>query len=165
MHVGCLGRPLRPPRWASRRTRWRNLIRASELSAVLIAVLVAGDVGVDHLLRFPPDAYTTGPGPEGVAMVSPTAVSTSPAGTAQPSPATYDYPRPVDGCAAADNGVGAGSCLSTVTAPSTAFSRRPMPKLKRARARTRSTSMSHRQILAAGPANGSAREDATAGKH
>jgi len=90
MHVGCLGRPLRPTRWPSRRTKWCNLIRASEPSAALIAVLVASDVGFDHLRRWLSGAehYRVGRGSGG----TPTADSTSPEERSQRS-TVYGYPK------------------------------------------------------------------------
>jgi len=137
MHVGCLGRPLRPPRWPSRRTKWRNLIRASELSAVLIAVLVAGDVGVNHLRHSLSEADTTGPGAR-VVVGSPAAASTSPEGTSQRSTEVDDHPRPTD------------------TAPSADVSRSAAPTPKHLLARPRSTAATHRQLPAARatPSNG-----------
>jgi hypothetical protein len=128
MHVGCLGRPLRPPRWPSRRTKWRNLIRATELSAVLIAVLIAGELGVEHLHRSPSDADTNGPS-MGAVVGSPAADSTSPEGTSQRSTEVDDHPR------------------STNIAPSALV--HPSAQPKRPHARLRSTAATHRQIMAA----------------
>src|ERR1019366_1062711 len=93
MHVGCLGRPLRPPRWPSRRTKWRNFIRASELSLVLIAILIAGNVGVEHLRRSPSNADPNGPN-MGAIVGSPAADSTTSEGTSQRSTEVDDHPRP-----------------------------------------------------------------------
>jgi hypothetical protein len=140
MHVGCLGRPLRPPRWPSRRTKWRNLIRASELSAVLIAVLVASDVGLGHLHRSLSEADTTGPG-VGVVVGSPAAAGTSPEDTSQRSTKVDDHPRPT--------GI-------APTAPSAVVYRSAEPKPKRLLARLWSTPATHRQLLAtrATPSNG-----------
>jgi hypothetical protein len=92
MHVGCLGHPLRPPRWPSRRTKWRNLIRASELSAVLIAVLIAGKLRVEQLRRSATDA---GHG-MGAVVGSPAPDGTSPEGTSHRSMEVDDHPRPTD---------------------------------------------------------------------
>ena len=136
MHVGCLGRPLRAPRWTPRRTRWRRLLRASEVSVVLIAVLIAGTTGVEHLRRSPPDAVTNGPSMGGVAG-SPATDSPSPGGTSQHSTEVDDHPRPTD------------------PAPSAVVYRNAEPKLKHLPARRRSTGTTHRQLLAArAPSNG-----------
>jgi hypothetical protein len=138
MHVGCLGRPLRPPRWPSRRTKWRNLIRASEFSLVLIAVLIVGNVGVEHLRRSPSDADTNGPSMGAVVGSPPGAASTSPEGASQPSTKVDDHPRPID------------------IAPSAVVYRSAEPKPKHLLARLRSTPTTHRLLLAARatPSNG-----------
>jgi hypothetical protein len=125
MHVGCLGRPLRPPRWPSRRTKWRNLIRASELSVVLIAVLIAGNIGVEHLRRSASDAVTNGPG-MGAVVGSRAADTTSPEGTHR-STKVDDHTRPTD------------------VVPSVVVYRNAEPKPKPAR--LRSTVAAHRQLL------------------
>jgi hypothetical protein len=130
MHVGCLGRPLRPPRWPSRRTKWRSLIRASELSLALIAILIVGNVGVEHLRRSPADAGTNGPS-MGAVLGSPAAGSTSPEGTSQRSAEVDDHPRLTD------------------MAPSAVVYRNAEPKPKQLPARLRSTAATHRQCLAA----------------
>ena len=137
MHVGCLGRPLRPPRWPSRRTKWRNLIRASELSAVLIAVLIAGKLGVEHLRHSPSVGVTDGPSMR-AAIGSPAADSASPEGTSQRSTEVGAHPRQTD------------------TAPSAVVYRNTEPKPKHLVARLRSTAATHRQLLAtrAMPSNG-----------
>jgi hypothetical protein len=79
MHVGRLGRALRPPRWTSRRSRWRRLLRA-------------GNIGVEHLRRSASDAVTNGPG-MGVVVSSP---ATSSQGESQHSTVAGDQPRPTD---------------------------------------------------------------------
>jgi hypothetical protein len=95
MHVGCLGRPLRPPRWSSRRTRWRHLLQASEVLVLQKVVLIAGYVGVEHLRRSAPDGVTDGPGMRAV-LGSPAPVSTSPEGTSQRRTEVGDHPMPAD---------------------------------------------------------------------
>jgi hypothetical protein len=130
MHVGCLGRPLRPSRWTSHRTRWRPLLRASEVSVVLIAVLIAGSVGLEHLRRSPSDADTNGPS-MGAVVGSPAADSTSPEGASRRSTEVDDHPRPNE------------------IAPSSVVYRSAEPKPKHLLARLRSTAATHRQLLAA----------------
>ena len=142
MHVGCLGRPLRPPRWTSRRTRWRRLIRASEASVVLIAVLIAGNVGVEHLRRSTSEANANGPS-TGAVVGPPTADSMFREGTTQRNTEVDDHPRPTDIASSAD------------------IHRSAEPKPKHLLARLRSTA-THRQLLAARatPPNGKVRCDA-----
>jgi hypothetical protein len=137
MQVGCLGRRPRPPRWISRRTRWRRLLRASEASVVLVAVLIAGTVGVDHLRGSWSDPDTTGPG-LGVAVSSPAADVTSTAGTSPRSKEVDDHPAP------------------TNIDPSTVVYRSAEPKPKHLPPRVRSAAATHRQLLAARatPSNG-----------
>jgi hypothetical protein len=129
MHVGCLGCPLRPPRWPSRRTKWRNLIRASELSVVLLAALIVGTVGVEHLRRSPSDADTNGPS-MGVAVGSPAADS-APEGTSRQSTELDYHPK------------------STDAAPLAVVYGSAEPKPKHLLARLRSTVATHRQQLLA----------------
>jgi hypothetical protein len=144
MHVGCLGRPLRPPRWAARRTRWRNHIRAFEVAAALIAVLVASDIGIERLLRSSSNAYTARPSDRLVTVLPPD-VSTSRAEIAARNTAANDEPRP------------------TIIAPSAAANLIISPKPNRMVARLRSISERHRPILAVqGPVNWSTRADAAA---
>jgi hypothetical protein len=110
--------------------KWRNLIRASELLAVLIAVLIAANAGVEHLHRSPSDTSTTGPC-RGVVVGSPAAEITS-------SEGVDDHPRP------------------TEIAPSAVVDRSAEPKPQHLLARLRSTAAIHRQLLAAraSPRNG-----------
>ena len=74
---------------------WRNLIRATELSAVLIAVLIADTMGVEHLRRSPSDAVTNVPS-MGAVVGSPATDSTSHEGTSQRGTEVDDHPRPAD---------------------------------------------------------------------
>lgn len=130
MQVGSLGRPLRPPRWPSRRTKWRNLIRASALSAALIAVFVAGEVGVGYLRRPLSQADSTGP--------AAAAVAGSPA-----APGAASEP-------AAQRGTEADSHTRTTDmAPSAFVFGSAEPKPKRLVAHLRSTAATHRQLVAA----------------
>ena len=90
MNAGC-----RALSWSPSR-RWRNLIRASGMAAVIIAILVAIGGGVDRLRHSPSGAYTDGPG-AGVATMSPAAgAPTSSAVKSHRSAAVDDYPRPTD---------------------------------------------------------------------
>ena len=138
MQVGCLGRRPRPPRWTSRRTRWRRLLRASEVSVVLVAVLIAGTAGAAHLPPFWSESDTTGPGIK-VVVRPPAADVASPEGTSPRSMAVDDHPRP------------------TIIDPSTVDLRSAEPKRKHPPARLRSTAATHRQLLVARatPSNGS----------
>jgi hypothetical protein len=132
MHVGCLGHPLRPPRWSSRRTRWRHLLQASEVLVLLIVVLLAGNVGIEHLRRSASDGVIDGPPGMRAVIGSPAAGSTSPKGTPQRSTEVDDHPEPTD------------------IAPSAVVYRGAEPKSKHLPGRLRSTPATHRQLLATG---------------
>jgi hypothetical protein len=136
MQVGCLGRPLRPPRWTSRRTKWRNVITTCEVSAVLIAVLVASNAGIDHLRRPPANGDTADSGVEAIAG-TPAADGTFAAETSQQRTGVSEDPRPANI---------APSVKAKLSAP---------PGLKHMRTRLRSALESRRPhvIAQAGPAN------------
>jgi hypothetical protein len=67
-------------------------MRASELSAVLVSVLIAANAGVEHLRRSPSATDTHGPIMRAVAG-SPGIGSTSSEGTSQRSTEVDDHPR------------------------------------------------------------------------
>lgn len=102
MHIGVLGRPLRPPRWG-RRTRRQGLTRAVEIAAVLVAVVAVGNLGMDRVFRSPQEPATAGPGPDTLRLppvadtavaISPSTGDTGPAEAWQPREALYANPQP-----------------------------------------------------------------------
>jgi hypothetical protein len=102
---------------------------------MLLAILIAGNFGVEQLRQSPSDASTIGPG---MGMGSPAANRTSLEGTSQRSTEVDDHPRSTD---IASLAVVYGSAE---------------PKLKHLLARLRATAATHRQSLAARatPSNG-----------
>jgi hypothetical protein len=100
MHIGVLGRPVRPPRWTSHRTRSQGFIRPAVILAGLIAIVVAENIGVNRVFHSPREASTAVSGPDSlrppsVPEVSPTGntIATATVEAPQASRARYDYPK------------------------------------------------------------------------
>jgi hypothetical protein len=100
MHIGVLGRPVRPPRWTSHRTRSQGLIKPAVILAGLIAIVVAENILAGHVFHAPREVSTavTGPvtlRPPSVPEVSPigNTIATATVEAPQASRARYDYPK------------------------------------------------------------------------
>jgi hypothetical protein len=100
MHIGVLGRPVRPPRWTSHRTRSQGLIRPAVVLAGLIAIVVAENILANRVFHAPREASTAVSEPDSVRPpsvpeVPPTENTIAPATVEAPqaSRARYDYPK------------------------------------------------------------------------
>jgi hypothetical protein len=173
MHVGCLGRPPRRPRWTVRRTRWRKLITATEIAAAVAGILVASNIGIDRLRS--PVGDRTNRASESVAIVLPPAATISPALLALPIAAVSSAANTATSSGAntatsssantaTSSGANAGASdyprAAAIVTPAAARLIAPS-KPRRVPARLRATAERRRPAVATqGTGNGSVRTDA-----